>query len=64
MTLLATAALLLTVVALLSGVGVLFAPFLLGAFLLALVGVLGAQSDRRVRQREPAMDPCAWRGCD
>ena len=63
MTFLATAALILTVAALASGVGVLLAPVLFGAFLLALVGVLAGHGDRRVRQRAPAVDPCGWRGC-
>ena len=41
--------------------GIFFAFALLGLFLLALVGVLGALEDRSVRQREPAMDPRRWR---
>jgi hypothetical protein len=43
------------------GVGVLVAPFLLGLFLLALVGVLGGLKDRTVRQHNPAMNPRRWR---
>jgi hypothetical protein len=41
--------------------GALFAPFLLGLFLLALVGVIGGLEDRTVRQRDPSMDPRRWR---
>jgi hypothetical protein len=41
--------------------GILFAMFLLGLFLLALVGVLGSLEDRSVRQHDPAMDPTGWR---
>jgi hypothetical protein len=41
--------------------GVLFAAFLFGAFLLALVGVLGGLDDRSVRQHEPSMDGSRWR---
>jgi hypothetical protein len=63
MTFLATAALLLSVAALLAIGGVLFAPFLLGVFLLALVGVLAGHTDRRVRQQDPTLDPSGWRGC-
>jgi hypothetical protein len=63
MTFVATATLFLTVAALASGVGVLFAPVLFGAFLLALVGVIASHGDRRVRQRDPGVDPCGWRGC-
>jgi hypothetical protein len=40
------------------------APFvilLLGQFLLALVGVIGVQSDRTVRRHEPSMNPRGWR---
>ena len=39
----------------------LFVFFLLGGFLLALVGVIGGESDRRVRQHEPSMNPRGWR---
>jgi hypothetical protein len=35
----------------------LFVILLLGQFLLALVGVIGGQSDRTVRQHEPSMNP-------
>ena len=35
---------------------VLFAPFILGAFLLALVGVLRGLDDRTVRQHDPVLD--------
>ena len=41
--------------------GVLLAPVLLGAALLALAGALGGLEDRSVRQHDPAMDPEAWR---
>jgi hypothetical protein len=40
---------------------VLFAPFLLGLFALALVGVLGKLEHRTVRQHDPALDPTGWR---
>jgi hypothetical protein len=40
---------------------VLVAPFILGLFLLALVGVLGELSDRSVQQHNPEMDPTGWR---
>ena len=39
----------------------LFVFFLLGGFLLALVGVIGGQSDRTVRHHEPSMNPRGWR---
>jgi hypothetical protein len=35
----------------------LFVFLLLGQFLLALVGVIGGQSDRTVRQHEPSRNP-------
>lgn len=41
--------------------GILFSFILFGGFLLALVGVIGGQEDRTVRQHEPSMDPQAWR---
>ena len=41
--------------------GVLFDPFSLGLFLLALTGVLGGVEDRTVRQHDPAMTPRSWR---
>jgi hypothetical protein len=41
--------------------GVVFAPFLLGLSLLALVGVLAGLKDRTVRQHDPALDPRRWR---
>ncbi|HSL64121.1 MAG TPA: hypothetical protein VK874_05625 [Gaiellaceae bacterium] len=63
MTFVATATLFLTVAALASGVGAFVAPVLFGAFLLALVGVIASHGDRQVRQRDPAVDPCGWRGC-
>jgi hypothetical protein len=40
---------------------VLVAPFILGLFLLALVGVLGEVADREVHQHNPHMDPTGWR---
>jgi hypothetical protein len=55
------AALLLTVATLLVMGGALFAPFLFGAFLLALVGVIGGLKNRTVRQRGPVLDPNRWR---
>jgi hypothetical protein len=39
----------------------LFVLLLLGQFLLALVGVIGGQGDRTVRQHEPSMNPRGWR---
>lgn len=39
----------------------LFVFLLLGQFLLALVGVIGGQSDRTVKQHEPSMNPRGWR---
>jgi hypothetical protein len=41
--------------------GVLIAMFLVGLFLLALVGVVSRVEDRTVRQHDPAMDPRKWR---
>jgi hypothetical protein len=41
--------------------GILFAFILFGAFLLAVVGVIGEMEDRTVRQHNPSMDPTAWR---
>jgi hypothetical protein len=43
------------------GIGVLFALFLFGLFLLALVGVLAGLEDRTVRQHDPVLDPRRWR---
>lgn len=40
---------------------VLFAFFLFGLFLLALVGVIGGQEDRSVRQHDAVTDPRGWR---
>ena len=49
-------------VALLPVIGdVVFAVFLFGLFLLALVGVLSGVEDRTVRQHNPEMDPTSWR---
>ena len=41
--------------------GVLLAPLLLGAALLALTGGLGGLENRSVRQHEPPMNPAGWR---
>jgi hypothetical protein len=54
-------ALLLSVATLPVWGGVLFALFLFGLFLLALVGVLGGLEDRTVRQRDVVLDPKGWR---
>ena len=62
MTILAGAALALTVVSLLIVGGVLFAPFLFGLFLLALIGVIAESGDRTVRQHDPPMNAKTWRG--
>ena len=37
--------------------------FLVVLLLLALVGLLARHSDRSVRQHNPTMNPCQWRGC-
>ena len=50
-----------TVAVLLVPGGVLFAPLLLGAALLALTGGLGGLENRTVRQHEPPMNPTGWR---
>ena len=41
--------------------GVLLAPLLLGAALLALIGGLGGLENRSVQQHEPPMNPTGWR---
>ena len=41
--------------------GVLLVPFTLGAFLLALAGVLGGLGDRTVSKHDPVMSPRSWR---
>ena len=41
--------------------GVLLAPLLLGAALLALTGGLGGLEDRSVGQHDPPMNPKGWR---
>ena len=41
--------------------GVLIAPFLFGAALLALTGGLGCLENRSVQQHEPPMNPAGWR---
>jgi hypothetical protein len=48
-------------VSLLAPGGVLLAPLLLGAALLALTGGLGGLENRSVRQHEPPMNPTGWR---
>jgi hypothetical protein len=48
-------------VSLLAPGGVLLAPLLLGAALLALTGALGGLENRSVRQHEPPMNPKGWR---
>jgi hypothetical protein len=58
---LAAAALFLTVATLPVLGGALFALFLFGLFLLALVGVLSGLEDRTVRQHDPALEPTRWR---
>jgi hypothetical protein len=60
--LVAIVSLLLTVALLPVPGGVIFAPFTFGLFLLSLVGVLSGLDDRRVRQRNPRVDPTRWRG--
>jgi hypothetical protein len=61
MTYIATAALLLILATLITIGGVIFTPFLLGLFLLALLGVLARHSDGTVRPRETPTDPTGWR---
>jgi hypothetical protein len=41
--------------------GVLFAVFLFGLFLLALVGFIGGFENRTVRQHDTVLDPRRWR---
>jgi hypothetical protein len=41
--------------------GVLFAFILFGLFLLALLGVIGGQENRTVRQHDAPTDPSGWR---
>jgi hypothetical protein len=41
--------------------GVIFMPFLLGLWLLAVLGVFGGVEDRRVRQHDPVLDGKRWR---
>jgi hypothetical protein len=58
----AAVSLFLTVASLLAiPVGAIFAPFLFGLFLLALVGVFGGLDDRTVRQHKPVLDQERWR---
>jgi hypothetical protein len=61
MTFIATAALLLAATTLLVLGGVLLAPFLLGLFFLALVGVLARRTDGRVERRDTKLDASGWR---
>jgi hypothetical protein len=42
-------------------VGAFLSLILVGAFLLALVGVLSSLEDQTVRQHDPTMDPKGWR---
>ena len=63
MTYLATAALLLIVATLPVIGGALLAPFLLGLFLLALVGVFTRHTDGNARRHDATLDPCGWRDC-
>lgn len=58
---LAVAALFSTVATLPIIGGALFAPFLFGLFLLALLGVLARLDHRTVRQHNPSMNPRRWR---
>ena len=41
--------------------GVVFAPFLFGLFLLALVGVFSGVENRAVREHDPVLDGKRWR---
>jgi hypothetical protein len=59
--LIAVAALFLLVATLPVFGAVVLAPFILGVFALALVGVLGQVPDRSVRQYNPDLDPTGWR---
>jgi hypothetical protein len=42
-------------------IGALVSLILVGAFLLALAGVLSGLEDQTVRQHDPPMDPTGWR---
>jgi len=42
-------------------IGALLSLILVGAFLLALVGVLNGLEDQTVRQHDPSIDPTGWR---
>jgi hypothetical protein len=42
-------------------IGALISLILVGAFLLAVVGVLDGLEDHTVRQHDPSMDPKGWR---
>ena len=42
-------------------IGALLSLILIGAFLLALIGVLNGLEDHTVRQHDPSMDPTGWR---
>jgi hypothetical protein len=60
---LTTTSLVLTAVSLLAAPlgGIIFTPFLFGLFLLSLTSVFDELGDRRVRQRDPALDGTSWR---
>jgi hypothetical protein len=60
-TILASAALVLTFASVLIIGGALFAPFLFGLFLLGLIGVIAGSEDRTVRRHDPPMSPRTWR---
>jgi hypothetical protein len=59
--LVAVVTLLISVAMLVVPGGVLFAPFLVGLSLLALVGVLARHADRSVPRHDPAMQGRRWR---
>jgi multisubunit Na+/H+ antiporter MnhB subunit len=59
--LVALVSLALTIVLLPVPGGAFFAMVTFGLFLLALVGVIGGMDDQDVRQRNPSMNPTAWR---
>jgi uncharacterized membrane protein len=42
-------------------IGALLSLILVGAFLLALMGVLSSLEDQTVRQHDPGLDPKSWR---
>ena len=57
----ASVALVLFVVSILSMATVIFAPFLAGAFVLAVAGAIGDADDKHVDQRAPQVHPTRWR---